>query len=68
MQGPGYLHGFGNKLAIVSCESKKAPDLYDGGRGEPPLDNFSFPFISHYSLGGDDMPQVVDLLVEYLIF
>ena len=31
MQGSGYLHEFGNQLAIVSCEPKKALELSDGG-------------------------------------
>ena len=37
VQGSGYLQELGDTLLIVPCESKKAPDLDDGGGGEPLL-------------------------------
>ena len=68
MQRLSYLSKLGDKLAIVYSRSKEAPDLSDGSRGGPLLDDFCLLLIGHYLLSRDDVSQIGDLFAEQFTF
>ena len=64
MQGSGYLCELGDESAIVSHEPKELLDLGDIGRGRAFSNSIYFAFVSCYSLGRDNVPQVCNSPVE----
>ena len=68
MQRLHYLHELRDEPPIAHSEPQAAPDLSDGGGVGSPFDNTYFLFVSHYTLGRDDVPQVCDLSAEELTF
>ena len=68
MQGSGYLCELWDELPIIPCKSQETLDLSYISWGMTFLDGFYFTFISGYSLGRNDMPQVGNLLSEQLTF
>ena len=68
MQGSGHLHKLGDALTVITYKPQETSDLCDDGGGRPFSYSIYFAFISHYSLGRGNVPQLCDLPVEKLTF
>ena len=66
MQGSSHLCELWDKLPILPSKSQKTLNFSHVSQGRPFLDGFYLAFISGYSLGRHNMPQVGDLPSEQL--